>query len=887
MSCEHDCDRLPFFPKVIDNRPALPRVGYRIGRYPEMRAHMLDRLVKQPALLGWSHLAADEPGIALLEGAAIVGDVLAFYQELYFNEMLLRTATWRESVAGLVQLFGYRLAPGIGGEALLAVGIDGDRPVTVPAGFPFKAQLDGAAKPAELESVAERLCHPHLGRFRLYRRRLAPQSIASGLSRLEISAVGSATDLASRSAVELSPGDRIMLVPPSQMFDVPGTPLTTQQRAEILVVKDVATSLDRVTITVEGTLRVARGTTVTAYPIGRTFSHFGAAAPVMTTRLEGTPPEVTLEPTNFQRYIAGTDSSSDPLYSTLAREQMPLDQEVDDLAAGGPMICQGVAAVPAKSGPVPFVVVRQIDRIEPAAMAWGNLAGTTSIVTLTARLFANTSILDETADIRTLRFHEAVGPKLTLKAPSAWPSGAFSDAKLNYFGTWEEARAFDGRDLLLEGPDGTLQEVKVESPLSELTATAPLPPDLKMWPIRLTDTPDFLRQDFDEDDPQVWVYGNLIPVTEGKTQAESVIGSGDSRAVFQTFALPKAPLTYLLDETATPAHQPELTVFVDGRLWTPVETFFDRPADAQIYVVREDDEGKSFVQFGDGVNGARLPSGRGNVVATYRLGSGSSGDLAVDAKPKATGKLREVKDVWMPGPVVGGAPPESEADARAAAPGRMQSLGRMVGLADYEAEARAIPGVIKTRAVLDLWDNAPLIRITALTADGSPEALKKVEDTLTTYNRCRGPARHPIKVIQGVRQYVYLHIKAGYLPNRRSEDVAAAIAAALGALSATGGESPESGLFALALRGFGQDLHVSQVIGAVQQTDGVTWAEAVALQPIALGTPPEDDPAQLAKPTVHVLHERIGVTPERVLSLSSLHLDIELEIDAPEEGCAA
>ena len=887
MSCVHDCDRLPVFPKTIYNRPALPRVGYRIGRYPEMRAHMLDRLVKQPALLGWSHLAADEPGIALLEGAAIVGDVLTFYQELYFNEFLLRTAKWRESVAALVQLLGYRLAPGIGGEALLAVGIDGDRPVTVPAGFPFKAQLDGADKPAELESVEERICHPHLGRFRLYRRRLAGQSIASGLARLEIAAVAGATDLASRSAVELSPGDRIMLVPPSQMFDVTGTPLTTQQRAEILVVKEVATSLDRVTITFEGTLRVARGTTVTAYAIGRTFSHFGAAAPVMTTRLEGTPPEVTLEPTNFQRYIAGTDSSSDPLYSTLAREQMPLDQEVDDLAAGGPLICQGVASVPAKTGPVPFVVVRQIDRIEPAAMAWGNLAGTTSIVTLTARLFANTSILDETADIRTLRFHEVVGPKLTLTAPSAWSSGSFVDAKLNYFGTWEEARAFDGRDLLLEGADGTLQEVKVESPLSELPASAPLPPDLKMWPIRLTDTPDFARQDFDEDDPQVWVYGNLIPVTEGKTQAESVLGSGDSRTAFQTFPLPKAPLTYLLDETATPAHQPELTVFVDGRLWTPVETFFDRAPDAQVYVVREDDEGKSFVQFGDGVNGARLPSGRGNVVATYRLGSGSSGDLAVDAKPKATGKLKEVKDVWMPGPVVGGAPPESEADARAAAPGRMQSLGRMVGLADYEAEARSIPGVIKTRAVLDLWDGVPLIRITALTADGSPEALKKVEDTLTTYNRCRGPARYPIKVIQGVRQYVYLHLRAGYLPNRRSEDVAAAIAAALGALPATGGEAPESGLFALALRGFGQDLHLSQVVGAAQQTDGVTWTEAVALQPIALGTPPEDDPAQLAKPAVHVLHERIGVTPERILSLSSLHFDLELEIDAPEEGCAA
>ena len=43
----------------------------------------------------------------------------------------------------------------------------------------------------------------------------------------------------------------------------------------------------------------------------------------------------------------------------------------------------------------------------------------------------------------------------------------------------------------------------------------------------------------------------------------------------------------------------------------------------------------------------------------------------------------------------------------------------------------------------------------------------------------------------------------------------------------------------------------------------------------------------LASAQLGVLHERIGVTSERVLSLSSLHLDLELEIDAPEEGCSA
>src|SRR5260370_30633476 len=74
---------------------------------------MLRRLNGQTPLLNWTHREPDDPGIALIEGAAILGDILTFYQDLYANEAFLRTAQWRESVAELVRLLGYRLAPGL------------------------------------------------------------------------------------------------------------------------------------------------------------------------------------------------------------------------------------------------------------------------------------------------------------------------------------------------------------------------------------------------------------------------------------------------------------------------------------------------------------------------------------------------------------------------------------------------------------------------------------------------------------------------------------------------------------------------------------------------------------------------------------------------------
>src|SRR5262245_43515682 len=109
------CDPLivdPFeFPRRPTNRPGLDHIDYRIGRYADFVEAMRRSIDAAPELSGWTHRLPDDPGIALLEGAAILCDILTFYQEHYGNEAYLRTARWRESVAELVRLTGYRLAP--------------------------------------------------------------------------------------------------------------------------------------------------------------------------------------------------------------------------------------------------------------------------------------------------------------------------------------------------------------------------------------------------------------------------------------------------------------------------------------------------------------------------------------------------------------------------------------------------------------------------------------------------------------------------------------------------------------------------------------------------------------------------------------------------------
>ena len=85
--------------------------------------------------------------------------------------------------------------------------------------------------------------------------------------------------------------------------------------------------------------------------------------------------------------------------------------------------------------------------------------------------------------------------------------------------------------------------------------------------------------------------------------------------------------------------------------------------------------------------GARLPSGINNVVARFRTGNGALGPTKTSTKPTAGSRLDRLDKLALAGEVHGGAAPEDGDKARIAAPGKLQSLDRLVSLRDYESEA--------------------------------------------------------------------------------------------------------------------------------------------------------------------------------------------------------
>lgn len=880
MSCDHDCVEPVLFPAQIFNRPALDRISYRIGDYARFRAHALTQLDRQLALSAWTHRGADDPGIALLECGALAVEILAFYQSLYANEVFLRSADWRESIARLVALTGYRLAPGVGGEAVFALAISGDRPVTVPAGFPFKADLAALDEPARFESREAIVAFPWLNQFSLYRRRLGPVTISQGDTVLELKAVAGDQALGARQTVAFHPGDRVMLVPDSSMFETGGGAYTAQQRSEVLVVERVETVLDRIAIHFEGAVTVNRGAAVRAYKVGRSFRHFGHNAPIRIAALNEVTGRAVFNDTVFNR-VSGTAAG---LYSQYADNELAFEEDITDLPAGSDIIVSGAAEFGSVAGEAEFAVVHQVDTVRKDAARWAGLAGGSTAVRLKANLFGNASLTLNALDVRRLQAHEVLSPPLTLGAASTWQDGAFGlETELNFFGSHQQAVTLAGRTVQLEDSNGVTQTVTVDNAAEEFDLAGRDPDAPWLWTVRLDQPPRYTREAFNEVDNAIAVYGNLIVADQGETQRQAAIGSGDNRAAFQTFKLPKAPLTYLLHGTRTPPQVPELEVYVDGVLWRRVDTFFTSGPNDRVYVVREDDAGDSHVQFGDGRTGARLPSGRQNVVARFRVGSGARGALKADAEPKAMGRLKQLSKVAMPASAVNGAEPEGVDVARVAAPLRMQSLGRLVALSDYEAEALSLPGVQRARAAWVAPNGFPRLRLVVLT-DGATEAeAAAVAEAMNAANRCRGAARFPLETVQGRRRYLHLDLTVGYAADRLPEDIEPEIRSVLGV--AAGLDEPEDGLFGFKQRQFGQDAHVSQAIGAVQQVDGVEWVRVDAFQPVPPGAPPDADPETLPLPPVNVRHQAIACDPQSMLALHETHLVLNLAVAAAAEEC--
>ena len=848
MACQNDCNPPLRFPKPISNRPSLPRIAYRIGTYSDFREALLRKLDLDPLLNSWSYRSADDPGIALMESASIVGDILTLYQEAYANELYLGTASLRDSIAELTRLIGYRLSPGVGGRATFAFEVKGSTPITIPAHFPITADVTGLPDPAVFETIDELRAIPALGKFALYETFNVPSILP-----------GAKVFSAPTSAFAVAPqkGDRLMLIDPAG---------GSNPYHQVVVVDKVEQRFELTEITIQGGWMGVAVPSVTLYKLGRDFRHFGYNAPPQETVVSGG--TVTQKDVSFERAIVRERSSWDPRssysYDPIAGPNtLPLDEAVDDISAGATFL---VGADYTDSGArtfEPYVV----GGVQKATLTKGSLTGASTVLALDRNILAS----GDPIDIRSVQIFETVSGPTAATSPRV----PFADLgkMLYFFGNGVDYQALDGRTLQLQRNPMPGQTADVElipvavdpSRVGDPAASTLRPVLLLSKPVKFVPT-DFPHV-FSGKTPPVWVYGNLAVATQGKTEQPSVVGNGDIRAQFLTLAIPKKPLTYLLSNSATPPEVPELVVTVDGIEWTGVSSLVNYGPKDRVYVVREDRSGQSFIQFGDGETGAVVPSGVGNVIADYRTGTGAYGPMKPGASPSPAARLTQLDTISLLEESSGGASPEDAGHARQAAPGTIQSLGRIVSLRDYETEALSIPGVSAASAAWMLAGGSPLIALTVLMETGRAGEFAAVTEILHNYDVCRGPQRYPLLAQPGFRRYVYCDVSVALAPGYQQKNVFPQIEAALAALF--------SG------RRFGAAEYRSRIEGVVQDVEGVLWNTVTALGDLGEA----DDPSTLVLPDPpRLLWETLPCGPRELLALAPAHLTL-LPVAAPVKVC--
>jgi hypothetical protein len=191
-------------------------------------------------------------------------------------------------------------------------------------------------------------------------------------------------------------------------------------------------------------------------------------------------------------------------------------------------------------------------------------------------------------------------------------------------------------------------------------------------------------------DTKARASGNLVAVRHGTTTA-ATIGSGDATQPGQRITEPDRPIAYDLDPAGNVV--PSQVLRVDGVQWREVPTLYGEGSAEQAFAARLGPEGEIELQFGDGECGARLPSGRNNVSATYRVGGGSAGEVESGAISTLVGSIRGVRRVAGAGPTTGGADQDDERRLRKLVPARARAFDRAISTPDLVDLALGYPGV--------------------------------------------------------------------------------------------------------------------------------------------------------------------------------------------------
>ena len=800
-------------------------------RYGAILERLLDRLSRSGLPLGRS---LDDPAVALLAAAAGAHHVLAWTIHRLAVDSTLPGTEDRAALVRLAGMLGHVPRPPIAAQALLALragtlpGMAEPFPqpgvpqvVTVPAGLAVASIPEQGGLPVTFETDAEIEARAGWNALLPVRPLVLPP-IDKGTTRIEVEGV----TLGARA------GDRVLAYAEKEGAGKSAWLLARVTEVEVTAPLTVLTVAGGQLVTAADDLTKPSGPG-TVVLLGGRAQAFGAVAP-----------DISFMPEAIR--TAYGDGASPPDWKDFVMGKVDDSDWIVGLDAIHPEAAPGRVAVLEET----TVQVGRISAAREAARSAFGLSARCTTITLGSDLSAtfNDKVRGTTIHLETARGTLVARPAdpvlpVTGSQPKQHPAATAPHLadRLYLAGKVDLP---PGRQVILTGlaPDGT--------PLSEAATVQRCDPETA-GTLLVLDGPVAGRWRAST----LSVLGNVVPASDARSSpaGPETLGSGDPAVALPRYPLSRAPLAYLA-APGPAGYAPAIEVRVADRRYDLAGSLYGEGDDSRRFRVVERPDGVAEVQFA-----GRLPSGTGTVVARYRSGGGSGGNLPADRLTQVLTPIVGLGTVTNPLRAEGGSDAETLEEMRTAAPKTIRTLDRAVTLADFEAFAQQFRGVGRATAVELRTGIRRIVCVTiATTAFEPPVAgsplVSGLRDALLA---AAAPGTH-LRIEGFVDLPMNLSLALAADPSLPRPVVEDAVRQAL------------VRDFGRRVRPFGVAVHRSQVLATVQGVSGVRGA---VVRSLTAGDPPdtvtEDALGRLPCPGPAFVPGTARLRPARLLSASA------------------
>ena len=878
-------------PKQIYNRPGLPQIDYRTGTQSLFKQTMLARLsaYDYPILHKLKARNDEDFTIALLDAWACVCDNISFNSERIVNESYRLTADERLSLIELSRLIGYQFNPGVAASTHLAFTMDealgapekqikstlidiGSKVQSTP-GPGEQAQTFETVEPLTAHvawnAIKPRIYHPHpdpankkkvvlqgnnlnlkKGDLIAYVYFREPQKSFDihKIQEIDIDHNASITTITFEKGTELKPEYIHSSIPLGQISKFQSNSSLDKTTVNniighswssenlIMLAEAQGWDIDEIESTINRQISNREQTSNTGVFVFRqTASLFGHNAPKQFSTAEQ----------QWNEWRVSADENSKQLF---------LDAVYKEIIVGGYVylitfsITKDKGVISVEDIPQ-LLKITSVDSVQRNAY---NLSGKTTRIKLNNSWWEGYSpnkagIVEEISTIRDTVVHlqsEQLSladiPELTqIKRDKVILEGAFLKLKPG------QIVSISGERSDLPGTQSSevreLKEVWLNGGFTEIVFTESL--DYK-----------YIRE-------SVTINANIAAATHGESVQE-ILGSGNASKTYQRFVLTQQPLTQIQADTPGGVKS-TLQIRVNKVLWHEVDSLFWQGPDDHVYVTRDNNQGKTLVQFGDGINGARLPTGEDNVRAVYRKGIGLGGILKAGQLDILMSRPLGVKEAVNPLPPTGADDPETRDQLRENAPLTVLTLDRAVSLQDYEDFSRGFAGISKAKAIWILDGTQNQVFITLAGPDGaSIDNSGKTHKNLLKALRKSGDPYVRIKMAS--YKPAFFKLDAGIIvhPDYQPETVLEII------------QNRLREEFSFLRRNFVQPVARSEVIETMQNVSGVVAVDVNAFYRSESQATDSLQTRLLAKPALHLGNSQM--TAAELLTLDPAPLDVRI-----------